>query len=424
MSTSLHTIDPNDITVELKRAWHELERLARRGSSEGERTGDGKASGETQAALDEVNDRITLLEAQLERAQTPAGSLTPRFEMSGELTLNGQTYQYAKQTPEHLRFVKALRVGLAGLPDAQRDSVKMADDEWMQAHKAMSLSNDTLGGYAASPEFSADILRALLETSPIRQVATVSVHGGTGLFIPVRTDVQAATRVSETGIRTADATQDLDFRASNVPVHESFCFTAVSRALLMDSKYDLAAELVNDARIAFAKLEGTESITGDGNGRFRGLNNTTLAAANIVTSTDSSGHSVFDTDLAKLLFETINAAYLPGAKLLMNKKTLGKFRQLKATSGNSLFFPVQDTPGTLAGFPVVLMPDMDEVGAASRNVVYLVAPNAYAVAQRFDVTVIRAPELYAEVGKTLFYIFVQSGGQAVLPEGISKIVTA
>jgi HK97 family phage major capsid protein len=416
------TPDAKTLQGELGQTWYTFEQIARVAADEAKRYSDGKPSAETTLLLDALSDRLSQLEAQFGVSDVTPGSLVPS-ESTGELILNGQRYTYQKGTAEQARFVKALRGGLASLPEWSRDKVRLADPQWVADHKAMVQSNDTTGGYLAAPEFAADILRALQETSPVRQVATVHLTGGTGEFLPIRADVPTAVRVRETETRATTA-GDLNLKAAQIPTHEAMCFTAVSRQVLMDSKYPLEQELVNAARVAFATLEGTEFITGDGVGKFKGLNATTLPAGNIVTSTDASGHSVLDTDLAKLLFETVNAAYLPGARLLLNKKTLGKFRQLKATTGNSLLLPVIDVPGTLAGVPYTLMPDMDEVGAANRNVVYLMHPSGFTVAQRMEVTVLRVAELLAEQGKILYYIFLRSGAQATLPEAISKIVTA
>jgi HK97 family phage major capsid protein len=211
---------------------------------------------------------------------------------------------------------------------------------------------------------------------------------------------------------------------ASIPVHEAMAFTAVSRHLVMDSKYPLEEELLRAARVAFAKLEGTEFITGTGVGEFMGLNSLTLPTANVITGSDSTNHKVSAVDIQKLLHETINAAYLAEATLLLNKKTLGAIRQLTATPGAIPMFPVADRPGTLAGVPYVLCPDMDEAGAANRNAVYLLHPSAYTVAQRQDVTVLRLSERYADVGKIGYFIYLRSGGSATLTEAIAKIITA
>ncbi len=426
MTTKLHTIDPDDLTNDLKRAWHELERLAVRDKSEAERDSSGQMTTETKNALGEVNDRISVLEAQLARASAPAGTLAPRYELLGELTLNGVTYQYQKQTPEHLRFVRALRGGLASIPEPMRDSIPMADDAWMQSHKAMTQADDTTGGYGASPEFANDILRAMQNASPVRQVVTVHTTGGRGFLQPVRTGIQTAVRVGETATRVITS-GDMTFKLEQVPFHEMYAFTKISRANLADSQYPLDAELVSGAAASFALLEGTEFITGDGNGKFMGLNNAgNIPAANLITCGDSSGHLVATDDIIKLCYKSIAAPYIAGARLLVNPKMLGTLRALKAASGTSYLAPVMVSPNTFMGIPVSLMPDLaDNATPAAGNVVaYFLNPLAYAVVVRQDVVVQRAVQQYAEQGFVGYYIFSRTGGQVVLGDAVARLTTA
>lgn len=427
MSTSLHTIDPNDITVELKRAWSQMTHLAQRASDEAARTSDGEASQETKNALAQVNDLITLLEAQLSRVETPAGTLTPRFETLGELVLNGQSYQYLKNTPEHARFIKALRVGLGGMPEGpMRDSVKMADDEWMQSHKAMNETDSTLGGYLASPEFSADILRAMQTASPVRQVVTLHPSGGLGMMQPVRAGIQTAARTGETATRVATS-GDMSFKLEQVPVHEMYTFTKVSRADLADSHFPLDAELVSGAAAAFALLEGTEFISGNGTGCMLGLNSASnIPAANLVACADSSGHLVATDDIIKLCYKSIAAPYIAGGRLLLHPTLLGTLRALRATSGNTYLAPVMDSPNTFMGIPVTLIPDLatNSTPAQGNVVAYFLNPMAYALVVRTDITVQRAVENYAEQGMTGFYIYTRTGGQIVLPEAVARLTVA
>src|SRR6185437_910284 len=137
---------------------------------------------------------------------------------------NGERFIYEKNTAEHRTFVRALRYGIQNLPEAEHDSIKLVDAEDLQAikaMKAMSLANDTTGGYAASNEFASDILRAMQNISPVRSVVRVVPTGGTGLYQPIRTGIQTAQRVRETADRSANNT-NLAFKLAGIPVHEMF----------------------------------------------------------------------------------------------------------------------------------------------------------------------------------------------------------
>jgi HK97 family phage major capsid protein len=407
----------------LATTWHDFAAQAEMAQAEAKRYGEVRQ--ETTNALSYLGDTITLLEQRLTQALAPAGTLFP-VEHKGELTLNGERYTYAKGTAANARFMQVLRGGLASLPDYARDRVRLADDQWLDEHKAMTLANDTTGGFLAAPEFSADLVRAMQNASPVRQVATVRLTGGTGALVPVRSGIQTASRVSESATRVSTS-GDETFKLDTVPVHEMYTFSLISRANLADSQYDLAAELVNGASQAFGLLEGSEFITGDGNGKFLGLNAASnTPAANLVACADSSGHLVTPEDILKLVYKSMGAQYIPGARLLLNPKLLGTLRAVKASSGNTFMAPVMDTPGTFMGIPVTLIPDLEDntTPAASHIVAYFMNPLAYRVVVREEVVVQRLVERFADTGGIGFMVYSRTGGQLVLPDAVARLTTA
>ena len=220
---------------------------------------------------------------------------------------------------------------------------------------------------------------------------------------------------------------DETFKLEQVSVHEMYAFTKVSRANLADSHFPLDQELASGAAAAFALLEGTEFITGNGVGCMLGLNSATnIPAANLVACADSSGHLVTTDDILKLVYKSMGAQYIAGGRLLLNPKMLGTLRALRATSGNGYLAPVVDSPNTFLGIPVTLMPDLADnaTPAASNVVAYFLNPLAYAVVVRQDVVVQRAVEMYAEQGMVGFYLYTRTGGQLVLPEAVARLTTA
>lgn len=334
--------------------------------------------------------------------------------------LNGERVQYQRGTREHKAFLKLLREGMPKDEEAQRQ-VKLAVDlpEW----KAMSLADDVGGGYLASPEFAADLLRLLVNASPIRRVARVVPMAANLLLQPVRAGIQTAKRVSEVGARTSYS--DAAFRLLNIPAPEMYATTVASRVLVMDSHYPLDSELLDAASRAFALQEGTEAIKGSGVGEMLGLNQTTLPAGNVVTAT-GTGSTIAEADVYKLALETLPAAYLPGAAFLMNAKTFSKIRQLRGTSTSGPYlFEMNDSPSTLLGFPITIMPDLDDVGTTGNTVAYFGNFQlGYSVVDRQQVIVQRLAERLAESGQIEFIIWQRVGGQVTMPEAIARLNVA
>lgn len=402
-------------------AWAQFQALAERADAESKANG-GTPHADTRLALDLLSGELDRLEALVTRQeQLKAGGLVAAAP-EGELVLNGTRYSYATQTADHRLFVKALRGGMRGLTDSERDRVQ----EMKASNKAMSEADDTLGGYGASMEFANDILRAMSDASPVRRVARVIPTGqATGEMIPVRAGIQVAKRISEVAQRV-QTTADLSFKLEQVPVHEVYADTVVSNHLLQDSRYPLDAELRDAFVNAAALLEGDEFVSGTGNGEMAGIDGATLPAGNVITCADSSGHTIAADDVLKLLGTGLKAAYMDGARLLVNPKVMSALRLLKATSGNTYLFPHADVPGYFCGVPYALLADLADnaTPAAGNKVAYFMHPMAYALVVRQDVFVQRLTEMLAEAGKTAFYIWQRTGGQMVLPEAMARLVTA
>ncbi|WP_112309153.1 phage major capsid protein [Pseudogemmobacter bohemicus] len=88
--------------------------------------------------------------------------------------------------------------------------------------------------------FVAELLRNIVNFSPIRSVARVLSITGDAVKLPKRTGTMTAAWVDE-GDDSAETNPT--FGQVNVPAHTARCFTTISNALLEDSALDLAGEL-------------------------------------------------------------------------------------------------------------------------------------------------------------------------------------
>ncbi len=426
--TTITHLSAREIRQQMLATYKEMQDTGAIYAEESKASWDGEARIETRIAWELLNERLDRLLAALDKTTAaPDGALVPASAgaMKGEVTLNGERFFYEKGTAEHRTFVRALRFGIEHLPASEHAAIKMADAEDLQAIKAMSLANDTTGGYLSSNEFSSDVLRAMQAISPVRQVVRVAPTGGTGLFQPVRTGIQTAVRVRETEDRSLSKS-DLAFRLEGIPVHEMMAETIVSRALLADSQYPLDSELADAASRAFALLEGFEFIKGTANGEMQGLDTATLPAANVLACADATNHTVVPDDILKLAYNTLPAQYLAGARLLAHPKVIGALRLAKATGGATYLAGIVDTPYTICGLPFTFMPDMESnaTPAAGKAVAYLLNPASYTLTVRESLTVMRLDQPLAEKGQVIYLIFQRSGGQVVLDTAVARLVTA
>jgi HK97 family phage major capsid protein len=112
----------------------------------------------------------------------------------------------------------------------------------------------------------------------------------------------------------------------------------------------------------------------------------------------------------------------------MTLKTLGLARRAKTTEGQFLYLPGGAGYGpTLLDRPVTVMPDLTEADGATAglDIVYFGDfRTAFTLVDRTDVVVQRLTERYAETGQLLFIVYRREMGGVVIPEAISRLVTA
>ncbi|TAN55114.1 MAG: phage major capsid protein, partial [Rhodospirillales bacterium] len=127
--------------------------------------------------------------------------------------------------------------------------------------RSLRVSDDTAGGYLAPDQFVAELLRNLVQFSPVRQVARVANTASGAVLLPKRTGGMTASWVGETDDRPETG---VTFGQNRYPVAELAAYVDVSNAMLEDSAFDVANELAFEFAEEFGKAEGTAFCTGNG----------------------------------------------------------------------------------------------------------------------------------------------------------------
>ncbi len=178
--------DLSTVATELKSVW-ESELKPRIEQMEGEQRSSGEAVAETKQAIDRVQDRLDEIEALAQKAQLASG----RKE--------GESSQDVKD------MVQFVRTG--GVPEESKlYSAKSADEQ-----KVLAIRDETLGGVLAPPDFIAEIVKGIIQFSPIRQIATTRQTSRTSVQFPKRTGNFAAQWTSEVATRS-ETTTSVRFR--------------------------------------------------------------------------------------------------------------------------------------------------------------------------------------------------------------------
>lgn len=371
-------------------------------------------NGDIEAIVEEVieestlEDRVTALETDVAEIKASIGTV--------------------EETTEEIEKSLKTLVTKSGRPAIVRNVEKPADikrkafvnylrmGERAPETKSLVRGSDPKGGYVAPPEFVTELLRDIVEFSPIREHAYVGSTGNGSVIIPGRV---GTTNAKWKGELETQEESTFDFREVEIPIHEINTFVDVSNQLLEDAEIDVEAEI----RMAFGEdigvKEGYAFIHGTGVKQPEGF----LTRTDIEEYANGSTTAI-DADALIGLLYSHPAYYRNEGAWLMNGTTLGKLRTLKDGQDNYLWQPSyqQGQPETILGRPVVELIDMPDIAANDVPIVYGDLREAYRIYDRVDMDVLVNPYARASEGVTRFHVRKRLGAGVVKPKALRKLV--
>lgn len=306
-------------------------------------------------------------------------------------------------TPEQKAFLGFLRRGPDALPEPER--------------KALTVGDDTTGGYLATPQFAQEIVKNLVLISPVRQAARVGQMTAGEILIPKRTGAPTGYWTSETGAR--QSTQSA-YGQAKIVANEMAVYVDVSAKLLEDSAFDVQQEIALDLAEEFSRLEGAAFISGDGVGKPHGI----ITDTDITTKNSGTATTIADTGgtgdgLIDMLYD-LPEFYRNRSTWMMNGTTLAAVRKLKDTQKRYIWQPglAAGQPSTILGRPVIEAPDMPNEGAGLYPIAVGDFMSAYRIYDRIGLSILRDPYTQATSGLVRFHARRRVGGDVVKSEAL------
>lgn len=284
--------------------------------------------------------------------------------------------------------------------------------------KALTVSNDTTGGYLAPPEYVRELLKTVTETSPIRSIARVRATGQRSIQVPKRTGQFAASWVAESGTRSE--TTGYTVGMEEIPAHEHYALVDISEQDLEDTVFNLESEMSGEFAEQFAKAEGTAFVSGNSVGKPEGFMTNSSVGESV------SGHaSTILADGLITLVHAIKSEYASNATFVFNRTTLAAIRKLKDTAGQYVFqagFSLQvGATNSVLGHPYVEATDMPSEGSNTYPVMFGDFRRAYMIVDRVQLAILRDPYTQATAGNVRYVARRRVGGQVVQAEAIVKL---
>ncbi|MFY7761005.1 phage major capsid protein [Aquidulcibacter sp.] len=284
--------------------------------------------------------------------------------------------------------------------------------------KALSVAPDTAGGYLAPADFVAEVVKGIVDFSPVRQAARVGQTAAAEVQLPRRTGRPTARWSGETEDRVESSST---YGQIEIAINEMTAFTDVSQRLLEDSAINVESEVAFDLAEEFGRLEGVALVNGDGVKKPLGF-----MTDSTVTAINSGAAATLGTNPADTLIGFLYALspfYRANGAWMMNGSTLATIRRLKDTTGQYLWQPSlqEGQPETILGRPVIEAPDMASIGANAEPIAFGDFNRGYRIYDRVSMSVMRDPYTVATKGLVRYHARRRVGGAVVLAEAIRKL---
>lgn len=374
-------IELKELHEEMKKAWADFQAKMKKQDEEIARL--GAPTQETKNHIDALNAKISELETKLNRA--------PFLQEKKQDNAPSE----AKKA-----FLEFARKGELG----------------PEQRKALTVSDDTTGGYLAPSEYVAEIIKTITEFSPIRSVARIRSTSAKSVRQPKRTGQFAAAWTSEQGTRSE--TTGLKYGMEEIPTHEMYAKVIISQQDLEDSAFSLESELNMEASEQFGVAEGLAFVSGNGVAKPEGLLSNS-SVGEVVTGSNSAvtADSLID------LFYALKDAYAKNASWLLKRATIGSIRKLKDSQNQYLWQPglMADQPSTILGRPYQECVDMPAIATNAYPVIFGDFRRGYLIIDRVQISLQRDPFTDADNGNVVFRIRKRVGGQVVLAEAMKKL---
>jgi HK97 family phage major capsid protein len=304
-------------------------------------------------------------------------------------------------------------------PD-RRDSAQV--DVINKRRAALVKGDDAGAGYLlAPPDVNREIIKDIIEMSPMRSIATVRVIGGPSLKQPRRNATAgAARRVGETErrVNTGDPSYGmLEFKAD-----ELFARAEISTQMLEDSDYDLIGELRGEFVDQFAVKENSEFVAGvAASGQAQGF-----LSATGVGEVLSGAAAELTADGMIDLWAALKTGYAPRGVFTMNRKTIAATRKLKTGDGQYIWLPgiAGSVPNTIIGANYLEFPDMPDVAAGTYPVAYGDFRRAYIIVDRVAISFQPDYVTGADDGVVVFRARKRVGGGVRQSDALKKLKIA
>lgn len=370
-----------EVVDEIKSAFHQLKETNEKRFEQIEKS--GKAQGELEEKADRIANEVTSLAEKVQKLNAVANQEVKEVDYkSADYNLAVKNY-----------ILKSDKFGLET--------------------KALQNRIDTDGGFLVSPEIDAEIGKRFIESSPMRQLATVkTLNSGNQLDKYVRTGLVAS------GGWTGELSSNSDtatgkYKRLSIFAHKHYAMPPVSEEFLADA-VSVESELLNEAQGVLTREENTAFVSGSGSNQPKGILSYTAGGSSYtfdsIEQVNSGSASAVTVDGLIDLQNSLFEVYQGNAAFMMARSTFGALMKLKGT--DVYFFGGNQqgagSPISLLGKPVVFASDMPAVASNALAIAYGDFRAGYTIVDKAGAAILRDP--YTTPGQVKYRVTKRTGG--------------
>ena len=367
---------------------------------ESRRGEDGMISAEDNATYEKMEADVVALGKEIERLER-IKALDREFDMPTSTPLVGSPgsvdHRQGRASDEYKKAFWNLMRG---------KSVR-------EARNALQIGELSEGGYTVPDSFEHQLIDGLQDENIMRPLVHVITTGSGEHKIPI-----VASHGSGAWIEEEQQIPESDdaFTQVSLSAHKFATMIRISRELLNDSAFDMAAYIAHEFVRRAGAAEEEAIISGDGSHKPLGLLHNTLGAGVGVTA--ASATAITADELIDLQ-HSIKSGYRRKACWIMNDATIKTIRKLKDGQGQYIW-----QPGIKEGAPdmlfnqKVLMSNYMPLPEAGKKVILYGDYSYYWLADREGRTLERLNELYAVTDQVGFKLTERLDGRLILPEAV------
>ena len=284
---------------------------------------------------------------------------------------------------------------------------------------ALSVGEDTEGGYTVPDEFERKLIQALEENNIFRQLATViRTNSGTRKIL-IANDTMEAQWIDE-GEEIPET--NTKFGQTTLSAYKLGTMIKISNELLHDSAFDLATYIAARFGVCMGNAEERAFFTGDGDKKPLGIL-ADVGGAELGVTAEAEDLVTFDEIFD--LYYSLKSPYRRQAQFVCNETLLLQLMKLKDKNDNYIWKPSLDVakPDTILGRPIRTSSFMPGIAAGEKVLLFGDLKN-YWVADRQNRTFRRLNELYARTDQVGFLTTQRVDGRLILPESVKVLKMA